>query len=210
MNAGVVAAAAGAGYVAGSVPFGLLLLRLAGGPDPRRVGSGNIGATNVTRAGGRMLGALTLALDVAKAALPVGVATRLGPGPAAACAAGAVMGHCFPVWLRFSGGKGVATLLGASAALAWPVAALAFLGAWGAMLLASRIVSVSSLAASWTAPVAAGLAGAGAPAVGALCVGAALVTFRHRANLRRLRRGEEPRVGSRRAESAVAPRGEES
>src|SRR6185295_4270298 len=126
MNAGVLLAAAGGGYLLGSIPCGLLLLRVVGGPDPRRVGSGNIGATNVARAGGRKLGLLTLALDAGKAALAAALAALSGPEAAAVAGTAAVVGHSFPAWLAFRGGKGVACFLGAACVVAGPLAVIIF------------------------------------------------------------------------------------
>ena len=184
------------GYALGSVPFGLVLSRLAGAGDIRAIGSGNIGATNVLRTGRKGLAAATLLLDAAKGAVAVLVMARLaGPlsGPALAAAAGAMLGHCFPLWLRFKGGKGVATLLGVSLALAWPVGIGAAL-VWLAILGASRISSLAGMGAALSAPLFASFL---APVRLALVLAALalLVVWLHRANVARLRAGTEPRVG---------------
>ena len=185
------------GYLLGSVPSGLLLLRAMGAPDPRTMGSGNIGATNVARAGGRGVGLTTLVLDVTKGVLPVLFFGARDPRAGAVAGLAAVLGHCHPVWLRFSGGKGVATFLGACAALAFPVAPLAFVLTWGMLVAATRLVSVASVAACCVAAIAALVSGGSMASWPgwALVMAALLVTMRHRANFARIRRGEEPRMG---------------
>ncbi len=192
-----IAAAALAGFLLGSVPFGLILARMAGKGDLRRIGSGNIGATNALRAGGPLLGVATLLLDMGKGLAGVWLGQWLA-GPPGALAGGllAFLGHLFPPWLAFRGGKGVATMLGAAAGLL-PLAALAFAGAWLAAVALSRISSVGALVASLVTPLAAWLLGA--PAVAAtLAAMAALLWWRHRANIARLRAGTEPRLGGHR------------
>ena len=185
-----------AAYLAGWVPFGLLLTRLAGLGDLRAIGSGNIGATNVLRTGRRGLAAATLLLDGAKGLLAVVgaglVSGAWGESVAAACV---VAGHCFPVWLRFRGGKGVATGLGAMLGLDWRVG-VAACAAWLVAAGLSRISSVGALAAM---AAGAGLAGAllgGAGCAAAVLV-AALVVARHHGNIGRLVAGTEPRIGAR-------------
>jgi glycerol-3-phosphate acyltransferase PlsY len=163
------------------------------------VGSGNIGATNAWRAGGRAVGLLTLLLDAAKAAGPAGAALLLAPpgdGTVASLAAatGAVVGHCFSLFLRFTGGKGVATILGALAVVGWPWGLAAFAVAFAVAALVSRTVSVASLCACWAAPLAVAAGQRDGPTAAALAACAALVTWRHRTNLERLARGEEPRL----------------
>jgi len=190
-----VALLAGA-FLLGSVPFGLLLSRAFAGVDVRRVGSGNIGATNVSRAAGKKVGILTLLLDAAKGALPVLVASFLGLGPVWGAAAGlaAFLGHLFPPWLGFRGGKGVATALGVSAAFA-PLAALVGLATFAAALAATRFASVGSLLG--TAACAAGIfavRGMDSPASWAGAAMAAVIFVRHLPNVRRLLRGEESRI----------------
>ena len=183
------------GYLCGSVPFGLLLTRAAGLGDIRSIGSGNIGATNVLRTGNRWLAAATLILDAAKAALPVLVA-RYYWGENAAMIAGiaAFVGHCFPVWLNFKGGKGVAVMIGSLLALSWPVG-LIFCAVWLVIALAQKMSSLAALTAAATAPIFAFVINnewlAGTAAVMAL-----LLFFQHRANIARLMAGTEPKIGS--------------
>jgi len=181
------------GYLLGSVPFGLILARLGGAGDLRSVGSGNIGATNVLRTGRKGLAAATLLLDLAKGAAAVWLARALWPGSEIAAAAGAVIGHCYPVWLRFRGGKGVATKLGVSFALAWQIG-LVYAGVWIAMLAMTRISSVAGISAAVAAPLVALALGDQAYAE-VLAPLAVLVVWQHRANIARLRAGTEPRVG---------------
>ncbi len=187
---------AGLAYLAGSVAFGLLLTRLAGLGDLRAVGSGNIGATNVLRTGRRGLAAATLLLDAAKGLLAVVVAdAALGRWAAAVAAACVVAGHCFPVWLRFRGGKGVATGLGAMLGLDWRVG-VAACAAWLAAAWLSRVSSLGALAAMAAGAAAAGVLLAG-PGCAAAVLVAALVVARHHGNIRRLVAGTEPRIGAR-------------
>ncbi|MCW1384215.1 glycerol-3-phosphate 1-O-acyltransferase PlsY [Novosphingobium sp. KCTC 2891] len=183
-----------AGYALGSVPFGLILTRLTGAGDLRAIGSGNIGATNVLRTGRKGLAAATLLLDLAKGLLAVAIARHIWPGSEALAALGAVIGHCFPVWLRFKGGKGVATMMGVSLGLAWPIG-LAYAVVWLGVLAITRISSLSGLCAAMAAPVAALLLGYRdyAPVLTAIAL---LVIWLHRANIARLRAGTEPKVGS--------------
>jgi glycerol-3-phosphate acyltransferase PlsY len=182
------------GYLLGSVPFGLILTNLFGEGNLRQIGSGNIGATNVLRTGNKGLAAATLLLDGAKGFLAVWLAWRWWPEVAGFAALGAVVGHCFPVWLKFKGGKGVATTLGVTLGLAWPIG-LAYAGAWLAMLAITRISSLSGMTAAVAAPVAALLLGLPhlAPVLAAI---AALILWLHRENIARLRAGTEPKVGS--------------
>lgn len=185
-----------AAYLLGSVPFGLLLTRLSGAGDLRSIGSGNIGATNVLRTGRKGLAAATLLLDLAKGAAAVLLARAFVPGTEALAAFAAVIGHCFPVWLRFNGGKGVATTMGVALALAWPIG-LAYAVVWLGVLGATRISSLGGLSAVVAAPIAALLTGnaAHAPVLAALAL---LVLWLHRANIARLRAGTEPRIGGKR------------
>ncbi|WP_421847275.1 glycerol-3-phosphate 1-O-acyltransferase PlsY [Novosphingobium sp.] len=182
-----------AAYLLGSVPFGLLLTRLFGAGDLRSIGSGNIGATNVLRTGRKGLAAATLLLDLAKGAAAVLLARALFPGTEALAALAAVIGHCFPVWLRFNGGKGVATTMGVSLALAWPIG-LAYAVVWIGVLAVTRISSLGGLCAVIAAPIAALLTGHGSYAP-VLVLLALLVLWLHRANIARLRAGTEPRIG---------------
>lgn len=181
------------GYALGSVPFGLILTRLTGAGDLRAIGSGNIGATNVLRTGRKGLAAATLLLDLAKGWLAVWLAWRWLPEVAGLAALGAVLGHCFPVWLRFKGGKGVATTMGVCLALAWPVGAT-YAAVWLGMLAVTRISSLAGLTAALAAPLAAWATGR-LELVPVLAGIAALVFVLHRANIARLLAGTEPKVG---------------
>lgn len=181
-------------YVLGSVPFGILMARLFGLGDLRKIGSGNIGATNVLRTGNKLAAALTLGLDAGKGAIAVLLA-RLVAGEDAAQAAGfaAFLGHCFPVFIAFQGGKGVATFLGTLLALAWPVG-LAACGTWLATAALTRISSLSALVAAVTAAIWAMVFGY--PELLVLSVALALLVLqRHRPNIARLLSGQEPRIG---------------
>ncbi len=184
-------------YLIGSIPFSFLVARAFGVHDVRRVGSGNVGATNVLRSAGRTAGALALVLDVGKGAAASALAGQLAAGEAAlpaAAAVAAVVGHMFPVWLRFQGGKGVATGLGAFAPLA-PAAALGAIVAFAVVALATRFVSLGSVAGGLVlAGIALGLRGPD-PVAAAAALSAALVVFRHRSNLRRILGGTERRMG---------------
>ena len=187
-----IALAAMIGYLLGSIPFGMVLTRLAGLGDIRHIGSRNIGATNVLRTGNKGLAALTLALDLAKGIAAVLIGSLWG-GDAMLAAAGAViLGHMFPVWLGFRGGKGAATGLGVLLALAWPVAAIAF-AIWLAML---AIFHYSSLAALVATLAAVALAAFLTPAATAYLITgiALLVILRHHENIRRLLAGTESRI----------------
>lgn len=190
----------GLAYLCGSIPFGLLIARARTGKDVRAVGSGNIGATNVARAAGKGAAAATLLLDAVKGLVPVLLARgasspspfQTSAGLAGACAVAAVVGHCFPVWLGFRGGKGVATGLGVSLGLSW-VAALAGALTWLILYKLARISSVGSLAGVAATLLVAAFA-APAPSVAGLAAVAALILVRHQSNLRRLLRREEHRV----------------
>jgi glycerol-3-phosphate acyltransferase PlsY len=185
------------GYLLGSIPFGLLLTRAAGLGDIRTIGSGNIGATNVLRTGNRGLAAATLLLDGGKGAAAVLLMRYTTGEPAALLAGlGALLGHMFPVWLGFRGGKGVATGLGILLAVAWPVGLLAC-ASWLAVAAWLRISSAAALVAFALAPVYAALL-ADRDVVLLALVAALLIYARHAANLRRLAEGTEPRIGARR------------
>ena len=182
------------GYLLGSIPFGLLLTRAAGLGDIRKVGSGNIGATNVLRAGGKGLAAATLLLDAAKGTAAVLLARYIGPDAALAAGAGAVLGHMFPVWLGFKGGKGGATVLGVFLALSWPIVVV------GAVLyvLVAAIFRYSSLATLTATAIAAASAWWLSPRPVAM-LAAVLVVFvwaKHHENIRRLLAGTESRIGA--------------
>jgi len=182
------------GYLLGSIPFGLLFSWLAGAGDVRKIGSGNIGATNVLRTGKKWAAAATLIFDAGKGAAAVLIARRYGPELAVIAAAlGAFLGHVFPVWLKFRGGKGVATFLGVALALSWPVGLLAA-ATWAATAALWRISSLSALIAALAAPVYFALFGQMLYAALALVL-ALLILFTHRDNIARLMRGEEPRIG---------------
>ncbi|NKB58890.1 MAG: glycerol-3-phosphate 1-O-acyltransferase PlsY [Alphaproteobacteria bacterium] len=181
------------GYILGSIPFGLVLTRLAGYGDIREIGSGSIGATNVLRTGNKILAALTLILDSGKGAAAALAARYVAPELAPIAAVAAVMGHLFPVWLKFQGGKGVATTLGALAALSWPVG----LGAgitWLAVAFIFRFSSLSGLVSVALAPAYAWY-WADMPTVIAATILAFFVWIRHKANIQRLLSGEEPKIG---------------
>ncbi len=182
-----------AAYVVGSVPFGLLLSRYMGLGDIRKIGSGNIGMINVLRTGSKKLAAVTLVLDAGKGGISVAVAQAYGPDMAVTAAAGAVIGHMVPVWLMFRGGKGVATALGALLVIAWPVGVLCCL-TWLAVAALSRIASLSSMSAFAASPFYAWyLADPQRTELAAFL--AVIVIVRHHANIRRLLKGEEPRIG---------------
>ena len=183
-----------ASYALGSIPFGLLLTRMAGLGDIRAIGSGNIGATNVLRTGRKGLAAMTLLLDALKGTVAVLLAGRWGGADAALVAGlGAFVGHCFPVWLGFRGGKGVATYLGVLLGLYWPAMIAAAL-VWLGTAAVTRYSSLSALLATLVVPLL--LLWQGRPAMALLCaLLAILVWFRHRANIVRLLAGQEPRIG---------------
>jgi acyl phosphate:glycerol-3-phosphate acyltransferase len=185
-------------YAIGSMPFAWLLARGWGARDLRRVGSGNVGATNVFRASGAAPGVLTAVLDVAKGAVSVAVAARLGGGAATAAAAGlaAIVGHVYPVWLHFRGGKGVATACGVFAVLT-PVAVPPALAVFLCTVWLTKYVSLGSLLASLTLPLLAYATGSPVPMVVVACAACALIVFRHRSNVGRLRTGTERRLGVR-------------
>ena len=180
-------------YLLGSIPFGMVLTRLGGAGDLRQIGSGNIGATNVLRTGRKGLAAGTLLLDGAKGAVAVLIAGSWAPELAFWAAGAAFIGHLYPVWLKFRGGKGVATMLGVSLALYWP-AGLAFAIVWLAMLALSRMSSVGGLSGAVAAPVAAA-AGGQSDAVVVLLGMTLFVVWKHRDNISRILDGTEPKVG---------------
>lgn len=185
------------GYLLGSVPFGLAIARVLGLGDLRRIGSGNIGATNVLRTGNRPAALATLLLDSGKGALAVLLARYFAGETAALLAGGAAfLGHCFPVWLRFRGGKGVATFLGTLIALYWPLG-LAACAIWVLTAAISRISSLSALMAAALVPVFAWAMGMNGLALAAGFM-AALIFIRHHANIARLLNGTEPRIARRR------------
>ena len=194
------------GYALGSIPFGLLITRAAGLGDVRRIGSGNIGATNVLRTGRRELAALTLVLDAAKGAVAVlltrafvvghAVPTIDAEGGLILCVAGAAafIGHVFPVWLGFRGGKGVATFIGVLLALSWPVG-LIFCAVWLVIALAQKYSSLAALTAAATAPIFSYVVDGGRLA-GTAAILAILLFYTHRGNILRLMNKTEPKIGA--------------
>jgi glycerol-3-phosphate acyltransferase PlsY len=190
----VLAAVAALSYLLGSIPFGIVVTRIMGLGDIRRIGSGNIGATNVLRTGNRLAAALTLVLDAGKGAIAV-VAARLlvGEDAGQVAAVFAFLGHLWPVWLGFRGGKGVATFLGTILALHWPLGLMAC-ATWAAMAALSRISSLSALTAAALTPVYAALFGSGELVLMSILL-AALIFLRHHQNIRRILAGTEPRIG---------------
>jgi len=186
-------AALAVGYVIGSIPFGLLLTRIAGLGDVRSIGSGNIGATNVLRTGNKALAALTLAADVLKGTAAVLLGLRYGPDTGIIAGLGAFLGHLFPVWLRFRGGKGVATYIGILLGLFWKAAA-AFCLLWLAVVALTRFSSLAALVASAATPFILAWFGEW-QAMQLFILMTVLVFVRHRANLVRLFRGEESKIG---------------
>ncbi|WP_184008458.1 glycerol-3-phosphate 1-O-acyltransferase PlsY [Rubricella aquisinus] len=182
------------GYLIGSIPFGVLITRAFGMGDVRKIGSGNIGATNVLRTGNKAAAALTLLLDGGKGAVAVLIATSLYGGLAGQLAGlGAFLGHLFPVWLGFKGGKGVATFLGLMLAFSWPVG-LAACGTWLATAVVMRISSLSALMAAALTPVWLWVFGQ-EPLIWLSILLGALVWIRHGANIRRILAGTEPKIG---------------
>ncbi len=185
------------GYLFGSVPFGLLLTRATGAGDLRAIGSGSIGATNVLRTGRKGIAATTLLLDIGKGFAAVTLAPLLGGDAESVmrlAAVGAFFGHCYPVWLTFAGGKGVATLLGIGLAFGW-VYALGFVVVWLAMAAIFRRSSLGGMSAALALPVIAGWRGDGILVAMFLAL-FLLVLWKHRSNIGRLLRGEEPKIGA--------------
>ncbi|MBC8131176.1 MAG: glycerol-3-phosphate 1-O-acyltransferase PlsY [Rhizobiaceae bacterium] len=190
----VVCAFLALGYLSGSIPFGLILTRLFGLGDLRKIGSGNIGATNALRTGNKLLAALTLLGDVLKATLPILLAWRFGEAPAMAAGVGAFLGHLFPVWLGFKGGKGVATYIGVLLGFA-PLGVLVFAVVWIAMAVLLRYSSLAALMATLIVPIAYLVLGlTSAAALSAVLT--ILVFIKHRSNIERLLAGTEGKIGS--------------
>jgi len=209
----MIAAVAIGGYLLGSIPFGVIVTRAAGAGDVRNIGSGNIGATNVLRTGRRDLAALTLLGDVGKGIVAVLLARwlvgRLAGTEAAVAAAGlaggaAFLGHLFPVWLRFKGGKGVATFYGVMLTVAWPVG-LAAAATWIAMAALFRISSLAALTAAALAPLFAFAFDQPFAAVVLATFMAVLIFIRHHENIRRLLKGQEPRIGGKKSAPPADP-----
>ncbi|MBZ9794466.1 glycerol-3-phosphate 1-O-acyltransferase PlsY [Mesorhizobium sp. ES1-4] len=182
------------GYLLGSIPFGLLLTRAAGLGDVRKIGSGNIGATNVLRTGNKGLAAATLLLDALKGTAAVLIAGHFAPETAVWAGLGAFLGHLFPAWLGFKGGKGVATYLGVLVGIAWQVA-LIFAVVWLVMAFLFRFSSLAALAAAVAVPIA--LYFMSTPRIAELFVVMSIIVFiKHRANISRLLAGTEGRIGA--------------
>jgi acyl phosphate:glycerol-3-phosphate acyltransferase len=187
------------GYLLGSIPFGLLLTKAAGLGDIRNVGSGNIGATNVLRTGRKDIALATVLLDAGKAALALFIVRHFFAADAGYVAgAAAMLGHCFPVWLKFKGGKGVATFFGTLLVGLWPVGILAGL-LWLATAFTFRFSSLAALVATLATPFIASNFHAGTIGLVSMAAMGAMVWYRHRENLSRLIRGEEPKIGGTKA-----------
>ncbi len=183
------------GYLSGSIPFGLILTRLAGTVDIREIGSKSIGATNVLRTGRRDLAAATVLLDALKGTIPVLIAMKWGIGPAVLAGVGAFIGHLYPVWLKFAGGKGVATYIGVLLGLWWP-GLLIFAVVWLTVAFVTRYSSASALAASVVVPVSSFFLVKGGMLLPLALSGmAVLLWIRHRANIERLLAGTEGKIG---------------
>lgn len=184
------------GYLCGSIPFGVLLTRIAGAPDVRGIGSGNIGATNVLRTGRKGLAAATLLGDMLKGTVAVALTGYfVGHDPAIAAALGAFLGHLFPVWLKFKGGKGVATYIGLLLGFGLWIPLLAFCATWAVVAAATRYSSLAALLASIAAPMAISLRG-DVPELRLFLVLSILLWFMHRANISRLTHGTESKIGA--------------
>ena len=196
-------AAAVLGYMLGAIPFGLVITKLSGLGDIRKIGSGNIGATNVLRTGRKDLAALTLLLDGGKGTAAALLAAWYGPDVMLVAAFAAFVGHLFPVWLKFNGGKGVATFLGVLLGVAWPIGVFAIL-CWLAVAFTLRYSSLSALVAAAASPVVAWFTvGPDVAALAALM--AVLVYIRHHQNIARLLKGEEPKIGKKKPEDGNPP-----
>lgn len=189
-----------AGYFLGSIPFGLILTKMSGAGDLRKIGSGNIGTTNVLRTGRKGLAAATLLLDIGKGALAILLARHFFESATALAGIGAFLGHLYPIWLKFRGGKGVATMLGIALAFFWP-AGLSFAFVWLAAAAVSRYSSMGGMAGAITAPIIAGLCGQ-TSAMFLFAGMAVLVLWKHRDNIRRIIAGTESRIGEKSAEPA--------
>jgi len=199
----LLAMAAIGGYLLGSIPFGLLLTKIAGLGDIRAIGSGNIGATNVLRTGRKDLALATLLLDGGKGTAAALIGAQFGETAMLIAAFFAFLGHLFPVWLRFNGGKGVATFLGVLLGAYWPIGLIACL-TWLAVAALTRYSSLSALIAAATSPIIAWyMVG---PNLALLCAAMAVLVFiRHHQNIRRLLSGTEPRIGKKKPDAAAAP-----
>ncbi len=184
------------GYLLGSVPCGLVLAHLTGAPDPRKVGSGNIGATNVMRSGGKALGIITLFMDILKGLIPTLIAAQVLENTSAVCLVGflAFLGHLFPLYLKFKGGKGVATAIGVMLIFMPKALALSLLCFLAAAFL-TRMVSVGSITAAALLPLWGWIFRYPRPVIVLACVMAALIIFRHKANIKRILNGTESKLG---------------
>lgn len=185
-------------YLIGAIPTGVILTRLSGAEDIRKVGSGNIGATNVYRTAGRKLGILTLVGDVLKGALPVlaiSLSGRFSPEVVAMTAVAAFVGHCYPIYLRFQGGKGIATALGIFLVLS-PLSVLIAFFVFAGLFMAFKYISLSSISAAATVPIMVVVQGSNPPLIAASLFMAAVMIWRHRSNIDRLIKGEEPKFKS--------------
>ena len=182
------------GYLLGSIPFGILIAKLLGLGDLRKIGSGNIGATNVLRTGNKLAAFLTLLFDFSKGALAIILINQNFNADAVQFAAvGALLGHCFPIWLKFKGGKAVATFLGITVALSFPIGAICC-SVWLLVALLARMSSLSSLISATSAPITALILNQ--PQLGALLVFLAIIVFfRHQQNIARILKGVEPKIG---------------
>ncbi len=181
------------GYLLGAIPFGLVLTKITGLGDVRNIGSGNIGATNVLRTGHKGLAALTLVLDGAKGGAAVLIALHYAPEVAAMAGFTAFMGHCFPIWLRFKGGKGVATFFGALLVLSWQAGLIGIL-TWGVVAVVFRMSSLASILSAIAAPFYILTFGTRLSAMWAFAM-TAVILVRHRENLKRLIKNQEPKIG---------------
>lgn len=191
------------GYLLGSIPFGLLLTKMAGMGDIRSIGSGNIGATNVLRTGNKKLALATLLLDGGKAALAVIIVRYFAPHPPlfySLAGMAAFLGHIFPVWLGFKGGKGVAAYIGAMLAIAWPVG-IGFCVVWLISAFAMRYSSLAALTAAIVTPILAYIL-SGPHLIGGAVLMSALLIYKHRENILRLRAGTEARIGAKKTGDA--------
>jgi glycerol-3-phosphate acyltransferase PlsY len=193
-NQGAIFIAMAIGYLLGSIPFGLLLTRMAGLGDVRKIGSGNIGATNVLRTGNKPLAAATLLLDCLKGTAAVLIGSRFGADAGLFAGSAAFAGHCFPIWLKFAGGKGVATYIGILGGVAWQFA-LAFMAIWIAVAIVTRYSSLSALVATAVSPAMMWIFGSGTAAA-LFAVMTAICWWKHRTNISRLLSGSESRIGA--------------
>ncbi len=188
------------GYLLGSIPFGLIITKMAGHGDIRSIGSGNIGATNVLRTGRKDIAIITLILDAGKAGLALAIVRHFyGIDLGFIAGAAAFFGHCFPVWLKFKGGKGVATFFGTLLVGSWPAGVFAA-AIWLAFAFVFRFSSLAALAAAILAPLFGLLFNLSSISIGAICFLSLLIIVRHQENIARLLKGEEPKIGAKKSE----------